>query len=138
MPWLLVCRSMSAAPSPSREDPGWLVLLAIGSFAGVYSGLFGVGGGTVMVPLLMLRLAYDARVATATSLAAIAVIATAGAATHTIYGNVDYEAAAIVAVPAVAGALIGASLQQRVPKDWLTIALAALMIGAAIDLLLGA
>ena len=44
----------------------------------------------------------------------------------------------IVAVPAVIGALIGTALQQRVPRDWLTIGLALLMIGAAVDLLLGA
>ena len=58
-----------------------LELLAIGSAAGVFSGLFGVGGGTVMVPLLVLWLGYDERTATGTSLAAIIVISAVGAAT---------------------------------------------------------
>lgn len=122
----------SPTPGPPLR-PG--VLLAIGTVAGIYSGLFGVGGGTIMVPLLILLLAFDTRQATATSLAAITVIATAGAITHTIYGNVDYAAAAMVAVPAVAGALIGTALQQRVPKDWLTLGLAVLLVIGAVDLL---
>ncbi len=113
-------------------------LLAVGTATGIYSGLFGVGGGTIMVPLLMLLLAYDPRTATATSLAAIGVIATAGALTHTAYGNVHYDAALLVAVPAVVGAVIGTALQQRVPREWLTIGLAVLMIITALDLLRGA
>lgn len=128
---------MTAAPSPSRPPLGLLPLLGIGSLAGVYSGLFGVGGGTIIVPLLMLVLAFDARVAVGTSLAAITVIATAGAITHAIYGNVHYDAALIVAIPAVIGALVGTALQQRVSKDWLTIGLALFMIFAAVNLLSG-
>jgi len=46
-----------------------LTLMAIGTLAGLFSGLFGVGGGSVIVPLLILRLGYDERAATATSLA---------------------------------------------------------------------
>lgn len=111
------------------------VLLAIGTFAGVYSGMFGVGGGTVMVPLMILWLGLDPRAATATSLAAIAVIATAGTAAHAAYGNVHFDAALIAAVPAVIGALIGTSLQQKVPKNALSIGLALLMLIAAADML---
>lgn len=124
----------SPTPGPPMR-PG--ALLAIGTTAGIYSGLFGVGGGTIMVPLLILLLAFGTREATATSLAAITVIATAGAITHTIYGNVDFAAAAMVAVPAVIGALIGTALQQRIPKDWLTLGLALLLVVGAIDLLSG-
>ena len=111
-----------------------LPLFGIGTLAGIYSGLFGVGGGTLIVPLLLL-LGFGARVAVGTSMAAITVIATAGAITHAFYGNVHWDAAAIVAVPAVIGAVIGASLQQRVPKDWLTVGLAIFMIIAAVSLL---
>lgn len=127
-------------PDPSTTNGPALrpwVLLGIGTVAGIYSGLFGVGGGTIIVPLLVLLLAFDTRQATATSLAAITVIATAGAITHTIYGNVRYDAAAMVAVPAVLGALIGTALQQRVSKDWLTLGLAVLLVIGAVDLLQG-
>lgn len=127
---------MPASPdTPAR--PRFGALLLIGSVAGVYSGLFGVGGGTIIVPLLMLMLAYGPREATATSMAAIMVIATAGAISHAFYGNVDLEAAAVLAVPAVGGALIGTALQQRVPKDAITLGLALLLIAGGIDLLFG-
>lgn len=124
--------SSTSPAGPLR--PG--VLLLIGTAAGIYSGLFGVGGGTIMVPLLILLLRSDPRQATATSMAAITVIATAGALTHAAYGNVDLGAAALVAVPAVGGAFLGTTLQQRVSKDWLTVGLAALLVVGALDLLL--
>lgn len=113
-------------------------LLAIGTAAGIYSGLFGVGGGAVMVPLLMLWRGLDARQAAATSLAAIMVIAAAGAVAHAAYGNVHWDASLMVAVPAVAGAVIGAALQQRVPREWVSLGLALLLVIGAIDLLGGA
>jgi uncharacterized membrane protein YfcA len=65
------------------------------------------------------------------------VIATAGAITHAIYGNVRYDAALMLGLPAVVGALVGTALQQRVPKDWLTLGLAVLLVVGAIDLLKG-
>jgi uncharacterized membrane protein YfcA len=69
-----------------------LKLATIGTAAGVFSGLFGVGGGTVMVPLLVLWLGYGAREATGTSLAAIVFIAGYAAATQGAYGNVHVPA----------------------------------------------
>ncbi len=128
---------MSGSAHSDRLAPGrpGLVLLGIGTAAGIYSGLFGVGGGSVMVPLLIVLLAYDPRAATATSLAAITVIATAGTLTHAIYGNVAWVVAAVVAVPAIAGALVGTALQQRVPRDWIAIGLAVLLVIGAVDLL---
>ena len=57
-----------------------LKLAAIGTLAGVFSGLFGVGGGTVIVPLLIFWFGYGERLATGTSLAAIVLIGLLGAA----------------------------------------------------------
>src|SRR5947208_1428303 len=82
-------------------------LMVIGTLAGLFSGLFGVGGGTVIVPLLVLWLAYDERTATATSLAAIVFIAAFGAAVQGLYGNVDVIAAVEIGLPAVGGVLLG-------------------------------
>ena len=66
-----------------------LKLAAIGTLAGVFSGLFGVGGGTVIVPLLIFWFGYGERLATGTSLAAIVLIGLLGAiAQGGIYGNV--------------------------------------------------
>ena len=90
-------------------------LAAIAIVAGAFSGLFGVGGGALIVPLLVLWLAYDERVATGTSLAAICIMAVAGATVHGLLGNVDLVRAALVGVPAVGGVVAGTTLQQRVP-----------------------
>ncbi|MBO9532645.1 MAG: sulfite exporter TauE/SafE family protein [Solirubrobacteraceae bacterium] len=129
---------MSTAPQPEGRSGSTANLLAIGTAAGIYSGLFGVGGGAVMVPLLILWRGMDPRVAAATSLAAIIVIAAAGTAAHAAYGNVHWDAALMVAVPAVAGALIGTALQQRVRREWVSLGLALLLVVGAIDLLRGA
>jgi uncharacterized membrane protein YfcA len=91
-------------------------LAVIATAAGAFSGLFGVGGGTIIVPLLILWLGYGEREATGTSLAAIIGIAALGAAVQHTYGNVHLEEAVIVAVPALAGVLAGTWLQQRIPE----------------------
>src|SRR5918998_1479668 len=90
-----------------------LQLAAVGTAAGLFSGLFGVGGGVVIVPLLALALGFPTRVAAATSLAAIAVIASVAGGLQAIHGNADVGEAAVVALPAVAGVLAGTALQQR-------------------------
>ena len=111
-------------------------LTAIGSAAGLFSGLFGVGGGTVIVPLLILWLAYGEREATGTSLAAIVAIAAVGAATQAFYGNVHALDAVLVGVPAVGGVVVGTWLQQRVPARSVSLLFAGLLVATAIDLFL--
>ena len=112
-----------------------LQLAVIGTAAGVFSGLFGVGGGTVMVPLLVLWLAYGEREATGTSLAAIVVIASAAVALQALYGNVHVREGVLVGVPAVGGVLAGTALQQRVRQRDLSLIFAALLVVTAITLL---
>ncbi len=114
-----------------------LTLAAIGTAAGLYSGLFGVGGGTVMVPLLTLWLGYGERVATGTSLAAIIPIAAVAALVHGGYGNVHLEEGLLVGVPAVGGVLAGIWLQQRISTRAISLGFAALLVVVAGDLLLG-
>jgi uncharacterized membrane protein YfcA len=117
---------------------GRLVKLAvIGTAAGVFSGLFGVGGGTIIVPLLILWFAYPEHVATGTSLAAIALIAVVASATHGAYGNVDIGKGLLVGVPAVAGVVFGTSLQQRLSGRVISLAFAVLLVAVAIELLAG-
>jgi uncharacterized membrane protein YfcA len=113
-----------------------LKLAAIGTAGGVFSGLFGVGGGSVIVPLLLLWLAYDERVAAATSLGAIVVIAAFAAVTQGIYGNVDVADALVVGIPAVGGVVLGTWVQQRVPADAIALAFAGLLVVAAVRLVL--
>jgi len=109
--------------------------VAIGTAAGLFSGLFGVGGGVLIVPLLVLWLGFGQRMATGTSLAAIVVIAAVAAATHGAYGNVHVQEGVLVGLPAVAGVLIGTELQQRISTKALSLIFAALLAVVAVDLL---
>ena len=110
-----------------------LKLLAIGTAGGFFSGLLGVGGGTVIVPLLILCLAYGEREATGTSLLAIVIIGAYGTIAQVIYGNVNPGNAALVGIPALAGVVAGAAVQQRIPERVVTLLFAALLIATAVD-----
>jgi len=107
-------------------------LVAIGLLAGLFSALFGVGGGIVVVPLLILAARYPERRAMATSLAAVAVISLVGTITYALHGELKPGAAAIVGLPAVVGAVAGTALQQRLATRTLSLAFAAFLaaIGA--------
>lgn len=111
-------------------------LAVIGTLAGLFSGLFGVGGGIVIVPLLILWLGYGNKVATGTSLLAIVITATVGVVAQGAYGNVDAGKAALVGVPALLGVVLGTALQQRLSGRTFTLAFAALLTAVAVDVLL--
>lgn len=106
-------------------------LAGIATAAGGFSGLFGVGGGTVIVPLLLFLLAYEEREATGTSLAAIGVIGTVAAAAHALYGNVDFLKGFLIGAPAIAGVVAGTALQQRVPPKAVSAVFAVLLLVSA-------
>ena len=110
-------------------------LILIGLAAGFFSALFGVGGGIVVVPLLLLSGRFTERPAMATSLAAIGIIALAGTVSYALHGELKPGAAALVGLPAAAGAVAGAALQQRVPNRTLSLGFALLLAGLAIRLL---
>jgi uncharacterized protein len=112
-----------------------LRLVLIGVVGGFFSALFGVGGGIVLVPLLLLVARFAERRAMATSLAAIGITALAGTAGYAIAGYVQPLEAALVGIPAAAGALSGTALQQRLPARALSLAFAALLAGIALLLL---
>jgi uncharacterized membrane protein YfcA len=122
------------ARAMSGERARLVKLAAIGTAAGAFSGLFGVGGGTVIVPLLIFWLAYGERLATGTSLAAIAVIALFATVGQGLYGNVDLLKGLLVGIPAVGGVVFGAALQQRVPERAISLLFAALLLVIAIEL----
>jgi uncharacterized protein len=107
----------------------------IGLAAGFFSALFGVGGGIVIVPLLLLAVKWDIRVATATSLAAITITAVAGVVTYIVHGEVRPTYALLLGVPAAFGSYYGASLQQRVHTRTLSFLFAALLVAIGIEML---
>ncbi len=121
----------------ARRSPGdVLKLVAIGTAAGLFSGIFGVGGGTVIVPLLVLWLGYGEREATGTSLAAIVFIAGFAAAVQAGYGNVRVVDGLLVGIPAVGGVLLGAWLQQRLRSRTIALLFAAVLVASAVELLI--
>ena len=109
-------------------------LIAIGLVAGFFSGMFGVGGGILIVPLLIAFAAYPPKTAMATSLAAILFTATAAAASHAQAGNVEWGRAALIGLPAVAGAVVGAAWHQRVSSRGIVLAFSAFLALVALRL----
>ena len=116
-------------------DARYLKLAAVGTAAGAFSGLFGVGGGTVIVPLLILWFGYGEREATGTSLAAIVIIAALAVVGQGAYGNVDMVKGVAIGVPAVAGVIAGTALQQRIPQAAVSYLFAAVLVAVAVELL---
>jgi uncharacterized membrane protein YfcA len=113
-----------------------LKLAVIGTAGGIFSGLLGVGGGSVIVPLLIIWLGYGEREATGTSMMAIVVIAAFAVTLQAIYGNVDPPNAALVGLPAIAGTIAGTALQQRVPERAISLLFALLLVVIAIELII--
>lgn len=111
--------------------------IALGLLAGVMSGLFGIGGGAVMVPLLVLWLALPQHRAHATSLAAIIVTALSGMARFAGDDEVHYAAGLTIAAGAVVGAYVGAQVMHRLSPTRLRQAFAVLMIVVSLQMLFG-
>lgn len=111
-----------------------LTASVVGAVAGALSGLFGVGGGIVIVPGLVLLGRMEQRRAHATSLAAIVPIAVAGAAGYALEGAVDWPAAAVLVVGAAAGTLAGTQFLRRLPDRALRVIFALFMVAAAVSL----
>jgi uncharacterized membrane protein YfcA len=106
-------------------------LVLIGLAAGLFSALFGVGGGVIIVPLLLLLCAWEARAATATSLAAIGITALSGVIAYAIHGDVRVEYAALVGLPAAVSVAGAAALQQRLQTRTIELLFAVFLLGVA-------
>lgn len=107
---------MDAAAESRRGARAYAAFVIIGLLAGLLSGLFGVGGGTVIVPLLVLMLSFDQRRAAGTSLAAIVPTAAVGVISYAASGSVAWIPAIILAAGAVVGAQIGTRLLPRISQ----------------------
>jgi uncharacterized protein len=107
----------------------------IGLVAGLFSALFGVGGGIVIVPLLILLLGFESRPATGTSLAAILITAAAGVTLYAFEGEVDVAHAALVGIPATVGVVLGTAAQQRVTGRTVQLGFAVMLAAIAVWLL---
>lgn len=109
--------------------------LAIGLIGGLLSGLLGIGGGTVMVPLMVLWIGTTQKEAHALSLAAIIPISLVAVAVYGQAGKVDLWAAAALTAGAIFGARVGAGLLARASERPLKIAFGFFLLTAALMLL---
>ena len=111
-------------------------LIGIGIVSGLFAAMFGIGGGVVIVPLLMLVTRMPARIAAATSLATLILTSMLGTARYAGSGHIDWVAAVVIGIPAVAGVLIGVATQRRLPADWLVLGFGVMIIALGVKLVL--
>jgi uncharacterized membrane protein YfcA len=120
------------APASTRNRT--ILIVLVGICAGFLSGLFGVGGGILVVPGLVLVAKMDQRLAHGTSLAAVLPISAASMVTYWAHDNIDWPVALFLAIGAVAGAVLGTRLLAVLPYRTLGIAFSVVLILSAIRL----
>jgi uncharacterized protein len=123
---------LNAASRATERHLGAIV--AVGVLAGFLAGLFGVGGGILIVPGLVLAAGMDQRLAHGTSLAAVLPISIASLVTYAAHDNVDWAVALWLSVGAVAGAVIGTKLLTVLPHRTLGLLFAGILIVSAVRL----
>ena len=113
-----------------------LKVAVIGVIAGVVAGLFGVGGGIIVVPGLVLWLAVTQRLASGTSIATIVASSAAALIAFGLGDSVNWAAALAVFIGAAVGAVLGARLANRLPERMLTAAFAVVLVIGGVRMLL--
>lgn len=117
-----------------RSTPDLRIVALVGIAAGLLGGLFGVGGGLIIVPGLVLLVKLERRLANGTSLAATLPIALASLSTYLYNGNVDWAVAGFLASGTVVGAIIGTKLLTILPKRTITIIFIVTVLATAVRL----
>ncbi len=112
----------------------WLPPVGIGLAAGFLSGSFGVGGGVIIVPALVLILHFKQRLAHGTSLLAILPLAMSGVIGFAIHGSINVPYALFIGSGSIAGAIFGTKLLSMVSNTWLKRIFSILLIVTAIRL----
>ncbi|GIL77420.1 hypothetical protein Vretifemale_6874 [Volvox reticuliferus] len=114
---------VEAAPEPPKSNALWrplrnsdAVLIATGTLAGFASGLLGIGGGTVVTPLLTVATGLPQLSVLGTSLTAMVAPSLVGLAQHARLGNVDWVMAAALAAGTLAGGAAGGCLALEMPE----------------------
>jgi len=116
-----------------------ILLLLIGLTAGITSGLFGIGGGVIVVPALVLIMGFSVPSAIGTSLAILLPpVGLAAVIEYSRHGNVDLKTAIIVALGLFTGAWISAYFANRLPGPWLRVAFGVFIICLGVYMIYGA
>lgn len=114
-----------------------LRVIGVGLAAGLLSGVFGVGGGVLIVPGLMWVVTMEQKRAHGTSLAAQIPITVVGLATYLSYGNVDWISSALLVAGALPGAVLGTKWLATIDKRVLTWLFVAIALASAVRLFIG-
>ena len=107
---------MTTSASAEAPNRNWVALVLLGAAVGVASGLFGIGGGILIVPALVYLLGWNQRLAAGTSLLALVLPAITGVIAYALSGHVNVLLALILAIGSMIGAPIGTWLLARLPK----------------------
>lgn len=128
-----VAPTIAAGPSP-RVHPYKIAIkvLLAGVVIGILTGFFGVGGGFIIVPVLVIALGYPMPIAVGTSLLVISLNSAVALTARTGHGALDWSIILPVTVAAVVGGLLGKILAQRISAHALTRAFAALLVAVSI------
>jgi len=126
--------SIAAVDAPAHSDKRLAQIAVVGVLAGFLAGMFGVGGGILIVPGLVLATHMSQRLAHGTSLAAVVPISVASLASYAAHDNVDWHVALWLAIGAVGGAVIGTRLLHVLPHRTLAILFAAVLVASAVRL----
>jgi uncharacterized protein len=108
----------------------------IGGSAGIAAGLFGVGGGIIIVPSVVLLMGLTQREASGTSIAAVVALSSTATIAFGISGAVDWTAAPFIFIGSSVGAIIGARLTTIVDERVLTAGFSIVLLVGAVRLLL--
>jgi|ERR1043166_6000803 uncharacterized membrane protein YfcA len=114
----------------------YLIAAVVGFISGISSGLFGVGGGVVMVPAMMLLMKFDIKQAVGTSLAVIIPTTIIGTIKHGQLGNVEWRTALTLAPTAVLGGFLGAAWTKIIPSESLKMIFGGFLILVGLRLLI--
>jgi uncharacterized membrane protein YfcA len=119
--------------------PEWLLFVCIGLAAGVVSGMFGVGGGLIIVPALVLLAGFTQHRATGTSLMVLLPpVGIAAVLEYYRHGNVSVRAGIIIALALVAGAWVGAYFANKISGPHLRLSFGVFMCIMGVYLIHGA
>lgn len=126
--------AMLAARHPGRHvfQPTPAALAVVGAVTGLYSGLLGLGGGFVIVPVLTRWFAFSAKRAIGTSLVAIAILSVPATVTHALLGHIDWRIAVALSVMVIPGVLVGARITRAASERGVRLGFAALLVISAV------
>jgi len=126
----------SVLPASSHQPVFWVrltVFLATGAATGFLSGMMGVGGGTVMIPPMVILAGMPQHLAQGTSLLAMVPVSITGALTHYKLGNVQTDLAPGLVIGAVVGGYLGGTTAHLLPELYLKLIFAAVLVWIAVQ-----